>query len=1004
MIKRKLNNSGALTLLAAGTMAVFGAFAPASAADVETVVVTGSRIPQTNLTSISPVDTITKGAFDQRGATDVIDLLNSLPQEYQNVTADFSNSTNPLTGPGGVTTADLYGLGPQRTLVLVNGRRLGLGDPNTGDPNPAPDLDQIPVPLIERVEVLTGGASATYGSDALAGVVNFIMKTDFEGIQFDGQLGADWHQNSNKAAEAALGAAGISVKSSNFDGANEDASVVIGFNSADGKGNVTGYMVYRNAEPVLQGTRDFSACLFHQNVAGPSCANSVNSNQFIVVVPADPNTNGYAVVGNQMLPWPQAGSSPPPFFDSSAYQYLSREDQRFSGGFFAHYDYANWLKPYAEFSFMDDRSHVQVGPSALFEGGNPDSPDGSFLVNCNNPFLSPQEVTTLCTNNGLLPTDFAHINIGRRNIEGGGRLSEYEHMNFRGVVGAKGDIVDSWKYDVYGSYYYTQVYQANHNYLANQHITNALQVGGTALNPFCLNGDPSCVPYNIFTQGAVTPAMLNYLYEIGTSRGTIEEQILEADVTGDLGDYGIQSPWAKDGVKVALGLSYRQDGLVFAPDQAELSNDLSGFGGASVPINDQVSVNEQYGELRAPLIQDMPFAKDVEVSAGIRFSEYSLGQAPTTWKVGGEWAPTDDIRFRSSYTVAIRAPSILELFTPQSVTNTSDVSVDPCAPTGGGTIAASATFAQCANTGVTALEYGNGLSTDTIQQCPANQCATLTGGNPQLGPEKGKTFSVGATLTPTFIDGFTGSVDFFDIKLQNLVGIIPLATTMSQCLSTGNPVFCNNITRTPLGFLFGTTIAGGGWIRGTDVNVANGETAGVGVQFNYNVDTADLGLANNGSLDFAMAGTYTTLSKTQNLPGEAFYNCAGLYGKTCNAPESRWRHQFSMTWTTPWDVTFTPSWRYIGGAILDAASNQPILHHAYGFNAAQVNVPDRSYFDIFASWQATDQLDLRAGMTNILDTDPPFLDASITKTGSPNTYPTYDLLGRTVFIAGTLKM
>ena len=148
--------------------------AGASSTAVTEIVVTGSRIPQPNLTSVSPIQAVSHQDFQLQGATDVIDLLNTLPQNFQNNVSDFSNTTNPLTAPGGITTADLRGLGPQRTLVLVNGRRLGIGDPNTGDPNPAPDLDQIPVALIDHVEVLTGGASATYGSDAVAGVVNFI--------------------------------------------------------------------------------------------------------------------------------------------------------------------------------------------------------------------------------------------------------------------------------------------------------------------------------------------------------------------------------------------------------------------------------------------------------------------------------------------------------------------------------------------------------------------------------------------------------------------------------------------------------------------------------------------------------------------------------------------------------------------------------------------------------------------------------------------------------------
>ena len=271
---------------------------------VTEIVVTGSRIPQPNLTSVSPIQAVSHQEFQLSGHTDVIDLLNTLPQNFQNDKTDFSNTSNPLNGPGGVSTADLRGLGPQRTLVLVNGRRLGIGDPDTGDQNPAPDLDQIPVALIDHVEVLTGGASATYGSDAVAGVVNFIMKKDFEGVQIDGQYGGDQHSNGNTAMQQAITLSGGHPATGDvWDGQNSDFSVIFGANAPDEKGNVTGYFEFKNQQPVTEGSRDFSGCLL---VIGPpdQCHNSPNSNQFQEIAPA-PGA-AFTVVGNAFLPWPQA--------------------------------------------------------------------------------------------------------------------------------------------------------------------------------------------------------------------------------------------------------------------------------------------------------------------------------------------------------------------------------------------------------------------------------------------------------------------------------------------------------------------------------------------------------------------------------------------------------------------------------------------------------------------------------------------------------------------------
>jgi iron complex outermembrane receptor protein len=1009
-------NAGAGHVSAAAPIQTLTAAADASAdttsgTAVTEIVVTGSRIPQPNLTSVSPIQAVSHQEFQLQGATDVIDLLNTLPQNFQNNKSDFSNTTNPLTAPGGVSTADLRGLGPQRTLVLVNGRRLGLGDPNTGDPNPAPDLDQIPVALIDHVEVLTGGASATYGSDAVAGVVNFVMKKDFEGVQIDGQYGGDQHSNHNVAMQQAILSSGATPATGDkWDGQNTDFSVIFGANAPDGKGNVTGYFEFKNTEPVTEGDRDYSGCLL---VIGPpdQCANSSNSNLFQVLGVA--GSVAQSVVGNNFLPRPQPGSVPPATFDSSPYEYLSRADTRYLGGFFAHYDINDWAQPYAEFSFMNDRSSSQIAPSGLFQGGGlAAGANGGYFVNCGNPLLSPEESATIgCTNaqitgNQNLPANQVDLQIGRRNIEGGGRTAAYDHTNYRIVIGMKGDFADAWHYDAYGSYYYTSLFNSNGNYLSLAGIQDALLVGGTAAAPVCLSGNPTCVPYNIFQQGGVTPAQVAALNESGTSHGTIEEEIFEGFITGDLGKYGIKSPWADDGVGVSFGTQHRWDHLVFAPDQAELSGDLSGFAGASVPVDNAISVQEEYFETRIPIVQKKPFFEDLSLEGGYRYSDYSTSGGVSTYKVGGEWAPVSDIRFRASYDRAIRAASILEAFTPQSVTNTSEVSTDPCAGTAAAP--ATATLAQCMRTGVTAAEYGNGGSTNNIAQCPAGQCAVLQGGNPTLAPEVADTYSIGATVTPSFLHGFTGSIDYFDITINGEIGTIPLTTSLNNCLATGDPTFCGNIRRNPLGFLFGTTISGGGYIVGTNANVAVAQTSGLDFQADYRLPLEDVGAAGMGSVSFHFVGTYLLSDKSQPLKGQPEYDCTGLFGPTCQTDNPTWRHTFRVTWNTPWNVLASLQWRYLSGTTLDANSTQPGLGGpglvaSGGFDAADNALASRSYLDLSTAWRVNQTLTVRAGVNNILDQDPPLVSQPISGSGSPNTYPTYDLLGRQVFISATAK-
>src|SRR5271166_6164896 len=316
---------------------------------LEEVVVTGSRIPvPTNISATSPTTVVTNQEIQLQGHTDITDVMNALPQNTIGTNADFGNTSSPLTATGGFSTVDLRGLGPQRTLVLINGRRLGAGDPSTSNQSVAPDIDQIPAPLIERVDVVTGGASATYGSDAIAGVVNFILKKDFQGLQIDGQYGLSQHDQHNGYVEGLLshddpitGFTAVTPPTGSIrDGYKHDLSMLIGTNFADGNGNVTGYFVYHDQQPVAGSARDFSDCQLYSNgdltspvYNGVECIGSSNANRFTpFTVGATGFGNRYTVVGNQFLPWPQSGSSPPGVFDFNQYEYLQRQDQRYQAG------------------------------------------------------------------------------------------------------------------------------------------------------------------------------------------------------------------------------------------------------------------------------------------------------------------------------------------------------------------------------------------------------------------------------------------------------------------------------------------------------------------------------------------------------------------------------------------------------------------------------------------------------------------------------------------------
>src|SRR5690606_11368498 len=221
---------------------------------------------------------------------------------------------------------------------------------------------------------------------------------------------------------------------------------------------------------------------------------------------------------------------------------------------------------------------------------------------------------------------------------------------------------------------------------------------------------------------------------------------------------------------------------------------------------------------------------------GYRYSDYTIDIETNTYKVGLQWAPTDDIRFRASYQKAVRAPNILELFTPVSVTNSAQLDLDPCAPASAAT-AATATLAQCMAQGVTPAQYGDGTRAggNTIAQCPSNQCSVLTGGNPDLQPEEAKTYSFGFTFTPAFIRGLTASLDYFHIKLADQVGAMPINLTMNTCLP-GDAAACALVRRNPVnGSLVGNLVEDLGYVEGANVNIGAVETAGVDLHANYNL-------------------------------------------------------------------------------------------------------------------------------------------------------------------------
>jgi outer membrane receptor protein involved in Fe transport len=635
--------------------------------------------------------------------------------------------------------------------------------------------------------------------------------------------------------------------------------------------------------------------------------------------------------------------------------------------------------------------------------------DGSYAVNCSNPLLSTQEAAILCT-----PTQIAAdrlqpgsvnvaLDIGRRNVEGSARETDFEHKNYRIVVGVDGGLAEMWRYDAYVLWHHISLFQTYQNFLSNIAIGRALQVTtGPGGRPVCISGG-GCVPYNIFTSGAVTRQQLAFLYTAASDEGTTTEQIAEGNVTGQLASYGLVSPWAHDGLALNSGFQHRSEALQFAPDAAELSGDLSGFSTSEVAIDRRVSIDEGYIEVRAPLVQDRPFMRELNFAAGYRYSAYSSAGTTNTWKFDVQISPITDARLRASFDRAVRAPSLTELYTPLAL-GAADIADDPCAPTQGGATHAAASAAQCLHTGVSAAQYGNGIGrayggTNTVPQCGFD-CGLLIGGNPALAPETADTWSIGTLMTPASLTNFSVSADYFRIRLRGEIGTVPEGVTLQQCLVTGDPVLCSQIVRSPTGGLIANGVTGGGYILGNLVNTGSALVSGIDLQSAARQPLPDPW----GALNFSLNGSWLQHNAETPYRSAASYDCAGLFGNTClnGSVSPRWRHNLRVTWDLPpARAHLSAQWRFIGHTSFDNNSSQALLQNQEEgyYDPALTHIPDYSYLDLAVIWEATRHVQVRVGVNNVLDKDPPVLPQEVSnQAGEINTFPVYDVLGRSFFL------
>ena len=971
---------------------VFAQEEEAATQEIDEVIVTGSRLnTNPNLSAPVPIVTIGREELTNRGTLRVEDLVNIQPQVFPSQAGEVSNSST------GTSSLNLRGLGAVRTLTLIDGRRLPYGSSQTSSVN----LDLIPAQLVEKVDLLTGGASAVYGSDAVGGVANFILKRDYEGFELDVQGGFAQADNSRSIFSDVLDAGGQPAPGSTTDGENFLISMTMGANTDDGKGNVTLFASYENQQEIVQADRVFSACTLGASTAAASaggfgCVGSANFRLF-----GGPGGFSFQQEDGTIVPFV---GGPSQTFNFGASNFFQRPNERFNLYTSGNYELSDDLEVYAKFSYVDNSSDAQIAPTASFG-------IGGYSTNCDNPFIqggSGPNGTGLALRDifgcntpgedGLLPSTATGITLAHRNVEGGSRNSRLDNTALRLESGFRGQLGDNWDFDVFGMYSRTDDTSTSTNDFVIANLNQALLVTTDASGtPVCIDQSRGCVPYNIFQRGPsgeslVTQDSLDFIQGVGIVIGETEQLIFGGTVQSDLGEYGISSPFSDAGVGVLFGAEYREDSLTSLPDEISRipGGGFTGVGGATLPVSGELEVTELFLEAQIPLVTDRAFAQELTFNAQYRFSDYDASGNGTsnafdtdTYGLSLNWTPADVIRVRGQYQRAVRAPNVIELYTGQDQglpnlntfgVNSQGVALsDPCASS-----APILSLEQCALTGVTAAQFGNIL--DVI----SGQTQSITGGNPFLDPESSDTSTIGVVISPSAVPNLSITIDYFDIKVEDYINDgVPAQVTLNTCLNTGDPAFCDLIIRSPTGSL----AAGGpgfGFVS-TNLNIAELTTTGVDVQTTYSFDTSGLG-----SFDINYAATFLDSFDFVPFPNGEPIECAGKFGNACAfdvTPE--YRHRALIGWNTPWNFKTSLTWRHYGSS-----------ENINGENSADVDrkLDATNYFDLSVNFDLGEKVSIRTGVLNVANEEPPVSISGGPPLGNGNTFPTIYDTGRYLFL------
>ena len=947
------------------------AAAPQKAAEV--VVVTGTRVRRPDLVSNSPITTVTGAALEKGNIANVESALRQMPQFLAGAN-QYSNNTG---GPEGVATLNLRGLGARRTLVLMDGKRLPSFD-QTG----IADVNSVPTALIERIDIVTGGASAVYGSDALAGVVNFTLKKTFTGIEA-----------SASASEYGEG-----------DGRSTNLSLTMGSNFADERGNAVIAFSSSTREAVLQGARPYSFYNLDPgfdagtpDVQDPSRRGG-SSNAPATRIPT-PNGNRFFTPDGLLVPASGLatgiGGATNRTFNFNPQNFFQVPQERYQATALMSYQISDTMEAYARAIAVTSKVDVQLATSAYFAGS---TIDNLFRVNVDNAFFSPAQRTAIAAiyavqnpgktfdptlNDGSQTVLVAGIR--RRMLELGNREGNNDTQTLQGLIGLRGDLgASGWEYDISGQFGRVSFASGTQN---DVHIKRAQQallainVGGVIR---CVDTRGGCAPVNLFNgagainpstglpaTGAVSKEGANFIRAGYFSQNTTDQQIVNATINGDLGDF--KFPTATSPITVALGTEYRRDRYDFLPDDLTALAGAMGQGGDSPKAQGAISVYELFGEVYVPLLEDKPFAKQVGFEGGYRVTNSSESGQYTAWKAGLEWQPMDGFRFRAMAQKAVRAPNLDELYGPL-VSGLIEIAADPCA--GAAPVTNAALKAIC-------LAQGAGIGTiGSIENPAAQQAANVSGGaiasGVKLVPETSDTLTVGMVFTPTFLPGFSGSVDYYDVKIKDAIANFNAQSIVDNCFVKNISSFCGFMKRNAI---LGTLEGKGNGILQPPANLAALATQGIDYNFVYRFDVGPA------KVNLGIVGNYTIKTNQQDSVEVAVDTCAGEYGATCGEPTPKTKFTASAG-ATLGDFDFGLSVRYIGKLKADAVDAYQIQ-----------SIKSFAYLDLQASWNVTSFATLNASVTNVLDKDPPIVGNIAAANTSSNTYSSvYDPLGRLISV------